>query len=231
MGSTRWIAWVTLLGMACTDQAKTDQTKIDQMEQENANLQEKVKDLERKLAGSEAVRTVLNDRMSFLAKHIEGIKATIVTTEGDIEVGFYPDKAPIHAFNFITRAESGFYDGTIFHRVIKDFMIQGGDPLSKDKNPANDGSGGPVVQIPHEFNDVKHVPGILSMARTSDVTAGAGSQFFIMHGTTPALDGNYTVFGKVSNGMNVVNKIAEAKTGQGDRPSKAMKIIRIDVKR
>ena len=87
------------------------------------------------------------------------------------------------------------------------------------------------MSIPHEFNNLKHTPGVLSMARTSDITMGAGSQFFIMHGTTPNLDGKYTVFGKVTSGMDIVNKIAEGETGRGDRPVKTVRITRIDVKR
>lgn len=226
MNTIRRVLFVAALGVACTDQ-----TQVENLEQETTKLQEKVKDLERKLAGSEAVRAVLNDRMDFLKKSLQGVKAVLVTTEGNIEVEFNPAEAPIHCFNFITRAESGFYDGTVFHRVIKNFMIQGGDPLSKDDNPANDGTGGPIVSIPHEFNNLKHTPGVLSMARTSDITMGAGSQFFIMHGTTPNLDGKYTVFAKVTSGMDIVNKIAEGETGRGDRPVKTVRITRIDVKR
>jgi cyclophilin family peptidyl-prolyl cis-trans isomerase len=153
----------------------------------------------------------------------------IKTNHGDIEAEFYPEKAPIHVFNFVTRAESGFYDGTMFHRVIKGFMIQGGDPLSKDANPTNDGSGGPIASIPHEFNDIKHVKGILSMARTGDKRAGAGSQFFIMHAANPGLDGQYTVFGNVTAGLDVVDKIARTKTGAGDRPMKNAVIRMIEV--
>ena len=229
VGSLRWVALFALfalVSLACTDQAV-----VDQLGQEKASLEAQIKELEQKLAGSEAIRTIISDRMEFLARSIQGVTATLVTTEGDIEVEFYPDKAPIHCFNFITRAEGGFYDGTVFHRVIKNFMIQGGDPLSRDNNPANDGTGGPVIHIPHEFNDLKHTPGILSMARTTDISMGAGSQFFIMHGVTPALDGQYTVFGKVTNGMDVVNKIAEGKTAPGDRPVKTVRIERIEVRR
>ena len=219
VGSLRWVALFALVSLACTDQAV-----VDQLGQEKASLEAQIKELEQKLAGSEAIRTIISDRMEFLARSIQGVTATLVTTEGDIEVEFYPDKAPIHCFNFITRAEGGFYDGTVFHRVIKNFMIQGG--RSRDNNPANDGTGGPVIHIPHEFNDLKHTPGILSMARTTDISMGAGSQFFIMHGVTPALDGQYTVFGKVTNGMDVVNKIAP-----GDRPVKTVRIERIEVRR
>ncbi len=91
-------------------------------------------------------------------------------------------------------------------------MIQGGDPKSKDKDPENDGTGGPVVNIPHEFNDTRHMRGILSMARTSDMSVGAGSQFFVMHASKPHLDGEYTAFGQVTGGMDVVDRIANART-------------------
>lgn len=170
-------------------------------------------------------------KMDFLSKQLEGVKARVETTEGTISLEFYPEKAPIHVFNFITRAESGFYNGSTFHRVIEGFMIQGGDPFSKDNNPNNDGQGGPIANIPHEFNDIKHVPGILSMARISNVNAGAGSQFFIMHGTSPNLDGQYTAFGKVTEGMDVVNKIATTKKNNRDRPLKDITIKNIQVMR
>ena len=168
-------------------------------------------------------------RMLFLAKQIRDVRARIVTNMGDIELRFHPEKAPVHCFAFIARAESGFYDNTKFHRVIKNFMIQGGDPNSKDDDPSDYGTGGPLVHIPHEFNDTKHVPGILSMARISDVSAGAGSQFFIMHGSSPNLDNQYTAFGEVTKGMDVVNSIAMVETAPGDRPLKPVVIKRIDV--
>ncbi len=202
-------------------------------EEDYAKVQFEVKSLRndltvalRRLAKAE----VVNDRFGFLAQKIQGVKARIKTNFGDIETGFFPEKAPIHCFNFITRAESGFYDGTMFHRVIKGFMIQGGDPLSKDDNPANDGGGGPIVNIPHEFNDIKHTKGILSMAR-ANMRLGAGSQFFIMHGVNPGLDGQYTVFGKVTKGLDVVDKIATMKTSKRDRPVKNVVIETIEVYR
>ncbi len=204
-------------------------------EEDYAKVQSEVKSLrndltvtQRKLAEEEARSKVVNDRFSFLAQKLRGVKARIKTNFGDMETEFFPDKAPLQCFSFITRAESGFYDGTIFHRVIENFMIQGGDPLSKDDNPANDGTGGPIVSIPHEFNDIKHTKGILSTAR-ADIPSGAGSQFFIMHGTNPGLDGQYTVFGKVTKGLDVVDKIATTKTGRGDRPVKTVVIQAIEV--
>lgn len=213
-----------VMGLACSHQAR-----IDQLEEEKQVLQTKLAKTEDNLAAAETRERIVMERIGFLARSTAGAKARFATTAGKIEVEFYPEKAPLHCFSFITRAESGFYDGTIFHRVIENFMIQGGDPLSRDDNPANDGTGGPVVNIPHEFNDIKHEPGILSMARTSDMSMGAGSQFFIMHATTPQLDNQYTVFGKVISGMDVVNKIAAGKTGSGDRPVSPVKIGRIDV--
>ena len=152
---------------------------------------------------------------------------------GDIEVKFFPEKAPLHVFAFVTRAEAGFYNGTQFHRVIPGFMIQGGDPKSRDNDPFDDGTGGPIAMLPHEFNDIKHVPGILSTARVPDVSVGAGSQFFIMHGTSPNLDGQYTAFGQVTKGMDVVDEIAKARTMQNppNHPVKPIRIRKIEVYR
>lgn len=159
---------------------------------------------------------IASSRLYFLTNQLKGVKARMITNYGNIEFEFFPEVAPITVFNFTTRAESGFYNNVQFHRVIKDFMIQAGDTNSKDNNPYNDGQGGPIVNIPHEFNNIKHEPGVLSMARISDVSAGAGSQFFIMHGTKPQLDHQYTAFGKVTKGMDVVDKIANVKTIQND---------------
>jgi cyclophilin family peptidyl-prolyl cis-trans isomerase len=207
-------------------------------EEDHENAQSEVKSLrndltvtQRKLAEAEAEAKsdVVNQRLAFLAQQINGTKVRIKTSMGDMEAEFYPEQAPIHSFSFIARAESGFYDGTMFHRVISGFMIQGGDPLSKDSDPANDGSGGPIVAIPHEFNSIKHAKGILSMARVGDKSFGAGSQFFVMHAANPRLDGEYTVFGKVTKGLDVLDKIAATKTSSGDRPLKNVVIKTIEV--
>ena len=220
---------LAVVGMlaACSGVSEEDYAKV---QSEVKSLRNDLTVTHRKLADAEGRSKVVNDRFSFLARKIRGVKARIKTNFGDIETEFFPEKAPIHCFNFITRADSGFYDGTLFHRVIKGFMIQGGDPLSKDDNPANDGSGGPIVSIPHEFNDIKHTKGILSMAR-ADMPSGAGSQFFIMHGANPGLDGQYTVFGKVTKGLDVVDKIAMTKTSKGDRPAQNVVIETIEVYR
>ena len=204
--------------------------KDKQMIEENAKLKEQVKDLQTTVK----LYSHAGKNMRFLASKIEGVKATIVTNMGDIEVEFYPDKAPLHCFNFITRAECGYYDNTQFHRVIKGFMIQGGDPNTKTNNVNTYGTGSPIVAIPHEFNDVNHTPGILSMARPGDEAMGAGSQFFIMHADYPSLDGQYTVFGKVTKGMDVVDAIANVKTiepRKQDRPEKPVRIKTIKVYR
>lgn len=144
---------------------------------------------------------------------------------GEIHIKFRPDVAPNHVANFKRLAEAGFYDGATFHRVIPNFMIQGGDPNTKDSDPTNDGVGGPGYTIKAEFNAVSHTRGIVSMARKKSADS-AGSQFFIMladaneEGTpwTSILDHKYTVFGEVVSGMDAVDKIATAKTDRSDRP-------------
>lgn len=143
------------------------------------------------------------------------------------EAELYPDVAPNTVNNFISLVKKGFYDGLIFHRVIKGFMIQGGDPEGT-------GAGGPGYSIKGEFNlngftnNLKHTPGVLSMARTM-VPDSAGSQFFIMHETSPHLDGSYAAFGKVINGMDVVNEIAAVRTDWNDRPMEGQKISKVTV--
>ena len=138
---------------------------------------------------------------------------------GDIKIRFFSDKAPGHVENFKTLARKGFYDGTTFHRIIPGFMIQGGDPHSKDDNPSNDGTGGPGYNIKAEFNDMPHRRGIVSMARSSSPDS-AGSQFFIVVKDSNFLDGKYTAFGEVIEGMEVVDKVVEQPRNRRDRPEK-----------
>ena len=154
---------------------------------------------------------------------------TIEMENGDIiKVELYPEVAPNTVNNFISLVKKGFYDGLIFHRVIRGFMIQGGCPQGT-------GTGGPGYQIKGEFlqngfpNSLKHEPGVISMARAMHPDS-AGSQFFIMHETSPHLDGSYAAFGKVTEGMDVVNKIAEFPTAWGDKPFEAqvMKSVTVD---
>ena len=154
---------------------------------------------------------------------------TIEMENGDImKAELYPEIAPNTVNNFISLISKGYYDGVIFHRVIPGFMIQGGDPDGT-------GMGGPGYSIKGEFsqngfkNDLKHTPGVLSMARTM-IPDSAGSQFFIMHETSPHLDGEYAAFGKVIEGLEVVDKIAKVKTDYADRPmeDQVMKTVTVD---
>ena len=149
----------------------------------------------------------------------KGPKAIIKTKFGDMDVVFFPEKAPKHVENFIALAKSGFYNGTIFHRVIPGFMIQGGDPNTKDLNkPETYGQGGPSQRLKAEFNDIPHRRGILSMARTNDPNS-AGSQFFIVVKDSNFLDGQYTVFGEVVKGMEVADKIVSLPKNSRDLPT------------
>ena len=153
------------------------------------------------------------------AEGAKGPKAIIKTKFGDMEVAFFPEKAPKHVENFIALSKSGFYNGTIFHRVIPGFMIQGGDPNTKDLNkPETYGQGGPSQRLKAEFNDIPHRRGIVSMARTNDPNS-AGSQFFIVVKDSNFLDGQYTVFGEVVKGMEVADKIVNLPKNSRDLPN------------
>jgi peptidyl-prolyl cis-trans isomerase B (cyclophilin B) len=155
--------------------------------------------------------------------------AVIKTNQGTMVLEFWPDVAPGHVENFKKLAKKGFYDGTCFHRVIKGFMIQGGDPLTKDDaNQARWGTGDPGYKIKAEFNDRKHVRGVLSMARSQDPDS-AGSQFFICHGSPGFLDHQYTAFGKLIKGDDVLEKIATTETAPGDRPVKKMLVESVKI--
>jgi len=155
--------------------------------------------------------------------------AVIKTSEGEMVLEFWPDVAPGHVENFKKLARQGFYDGTCFHRVIKGFMIQGGDPLTKDESKQDRwGTGDPGYKIKAEFNDKPHVRGVLSMARSQDPNS-AGSQFFICHGEPRFLDKQYTAFGKLIKGDDVLEKIATTPIQPGDRPVKRMNIDSIKI--
>jgi peptidyl-prolyl cis-trans isomerase B (cyclophilin B) len=160
--------------------------------------------------------------------------AVIRTSEGDIVVGFWKDAAPNTIENFKKLARSGFYNGTIFHRIVKGFMIQGGDPNSKD--PAKEGSygeGGPGYRIKAEFNDHPHERGVISMAREPDPDS-AGSQFFICLAPVHRLDHQYTTFGKLIKGEDVLERIGntpvtENSMGEVSKPTKRVTIEKIDI--
>ena len=146
-------------------------------------------------------------------------QAIIKTSLGNITVKFYANESPITVNNFLNLAKAGFYNGTKFHRVIKDFMIQGGDPLSKESDTSYWGTGGPGYKFNDEFNSHKLVAGSLAMANSGPDTNG--SQFFIMLEDNP-LPNAYTIFGKVIKGQEIVDAIGNVKTGDGDRPVDAV---------
>jgi cyclophilin family peptidyl-prolyl cis-trans isomerase len=156
----------------------------------------------------------------------EWTRAVIETKHGEIEIEFLQDKAPGHVKNFQDLARKGFYDGTTFHRVIPGFMIQGGDPNTKDPSAprGRHGTGGPGYTIKAEFNDTSHQRGVVSMARSQDPNS-AGSQFFICVADATFLDRQYSAFGRVVRGMEVVDKIVSAPRDKSDNPNE-----RVDMK-
>jgi peptidyl-prolyl cis-trans isomerase B (cyclophilin B) len=160
--------------------------------------------------------------------------AVIKTSEGEMVAEFWSDVAPKTVENFKKLASSGFYDGTAFHRIVKGFMIQGGDPLTKDlKNEARFGTGDPGYKIKAEFNKKSHERGVLSMARSSDPDS-AGSQFFICLGNVSRLDGQYTTFGKLIKGDDVLGKIGDTEVtmsggGEKSKPTKRVTVESIKI--
>ena len=164
--------------------------------------------------------------------------AVISTKYGDIVLEFYPKGAEKHVDSFITHAKNGYFDGTTFHRVIPGYIIQGGDPNSKDDDRSNDGLGGHAANfygegeeenpetwmLPAEFNDRPHITGTLSMARSPGRPNSAGSQFFICAGPTPQLDNKYTVFGQVVEGLDVIQKIVNTPRDRRDNPKEKVEM-------
>ncbi len=156
-------------------------------------------------------------------KKMAETRAIIETKFGSMEIRFFPDVAPNHVNNFIELAKKGFYDGTTFHRVIPGFMIQGGDPNSKDPDKSKHGMGGPGYAIKAEFNDKPHKRGILSMARAANPDS-AGSQFFICVADSFFLDRQYTVFGEVVSGMEAADKIVSQQRDRMDNPTERIEM-------
>jgi peptidyl-prolyl cis-trans isomerase B (cyclophilin B) len=150
------------------------------------------------------------DFMNMDAAQLANWRVVMTTTAGEMEMEFWPETAPNHVRNFLDLCQAGFYDGVIFHRVIPGFMIQGGDPTGT-------GTGGGPRRLKAEFSQRPHKKGVLSMARSSDPNS-ASCQFFVMHDTSPHLDGQYSAFGVVVRGLEVVDAIAKTRTGPGDRP-------------
>jgi peptidyl-prolyl cis-trans isomerase B (cyclophilin B) len=156
-------------------------------------------------------------------KKMSNTKAILETKFGSITIKFFPEVAPGHVKNFIDLAKKGFYDGTTFHRVIPGFMIQGGDPISKDPKAGGVGTGGPGYTIKAEFNEKPHKRGTLSMARAANPDS-AGSQFFICVKDSPFLDRQYTVFGEVESGMEVADKIVTQPRDRNDKPNERVEM-------
>ena len=160
--------------------------------------------------------------------------AQITTTEGELVIEFWPDVAPKTVENFKNLAQKGFYDGTCFHRIIKGFMIQGSDPLTKDAARENHwGTGGPGYQIKAEFNDRSHQRGVISMARSANPDS-AGSQFFICDGDASFLDRQYTAFGRLVKGDDVLAKIAgtpvgSSGSGEQSKPQKRIGVVSVKI--
>jgi peptidyl-prolyl cis-trans isomerase B (cyclophilin B) len=175
--------------------------------------------------------TLLVIGVLFMTIEKEKNVAVISTNFGDMVVEFYPDIAPMHVESFMALVNEEYFNGTTFHRVIPGFMIQGGDPNSRNENRATHGTGGRAGKffglgneedpstwlIPQEFSNTPHVKGILSMARTNDPNS-ASSQFFVCHDNANFLDNNYTVFGKVIDGLDIIDQIANVAKDQNDNP-------------
>lgn len=155
-------------------------------------------------------------------------KAVIETTHGKIVLNLLPDIAPETVRSFIKLAKSGFYNGTLFHRVIPGFMIQGGDPNSKQPDKSKWGIGGPGYTIKAEFNPRSHLRGVVSMARATDPNS-AGSQFFIVTTDSTFLDRQYTAFGEVIEGMEIADKIVNLQKDKNDCPLEEAKMLRISI--
>ena len=209
---------IALINMSCGKSKKEEPVII---EQENQNVEQ-----------SQARKTEEQKR-----------EFGVITTEyGDLIVDFFEDSAPKHVESFKLHAKNGFYDGTIFHRVIPGFMIQGGDPNTKGENKASYGTGGHAAKyygignedepqtwsLPAEFNDISHKRGILSMARSSDPNSG-GSQFFICAADAPHLNGSYTVFGQVIQGEQVIDQVVNLPRDARDNPNRRVTMkVRIE---
>ena len=186
--------------------------------------------------------TLLVIGVLFMTYEKENDVAVISTNFGDMIVEFYPDIAPMHVDSFVALANEEYFNGTTFHRVIPGFMIQGGDPNSRNENKATHGTGGRAGKffgigneedpstwlIPQEFNDTPHVKGILSMARTNDPDS-ASSQFFICHDNASFLDNNYTVFGKVVEGLDIIDEIVNVAKDQNDNPLERVEMLSVRI--
>jgi peptidyl-prolyl cis-trans isomerase B (cyclophilin B) len=179
------------------------------------------------IAGASCVFKIAPDASKVDVAQLDLAKTQVVlvTNYGEMTLSFRPDKAPNHVANFVKLCASGFYDGTKFHRVIRDFMIQGGCPKTKDDTKeAEWGTGGPGYTINLEKSDLRHLRGTLSMARTTDPNSG-GSGFFIMHKDNPGLDGEYSAFGNLESGADTLDRIATTLCGGPQRSAPIQPVI------
>lgn len=163
------------------------------------------------------------------------LEAVMTTDKGEMTIGFYSEQAPGHVKNFLDLAQKGFYDGLAFHRVVRNFMIQGGCPNTREGAQGAPGTGGPGYQIDAEFSDLSHDRGVLSMARSQDPNS-AGSQFFVVHAEhAQHLDGQYSVFGKLKSGLDVLDAIASTEVefgpgGERSKPTERIGIVSVTVR-
>ncbi len=204
---------------------KTEEKNIEKAKTETSTSAQQVK---RPLSAAEIQEKIAAVRAQPAEPVQPGEVAVIETSMGEIVFKFFPDVAPNHCANFKKLANSGFYDGITFHRVIPNFMIQTGDILTADADPSNDGTGMPGYSINAEFSNISHKRGIVSMARRQDPNS-AGSQFFICVADAPWLDGKYSVFGQVIRGMDVADKIVAVPRDKKDRPLKDVIVYKIRV--
>jgi cyclophilin family peptidyl-prolyl cis-trans isomerase len=207
---------------------ETQKNNIDNNKDNNLNNNEGLSDKQAISVSRPDLTKYMVDPNNFKDLVSEYTGAIIKTNKGDIEVKFYNKKSPFTVNNFLNLAELGFYDGTKFHRVISNFMIQGGDPLTKDEDKMYYGTGGPGYRFNDEINNEKLVSGSLAMANSGPNTNG--SQFFIVVAeSTPWLDGAHTNFGEVVGGMDVVNTIRQVETGARDIPIEDVVINSIEL--
>ena len=188
-------------------------------EKENVTMESK---MTHETLTAEQIQTIMDEVSALGTPTIEADEVAVIETRfGRMVIEFDIENAPIHSANFKKLALAGYYDGITFHRIISGFMIQGGDINSRDNDPTNDGSGGPGYTIGEEIHNV-HKRGVIAAARRGNDTnperRSSGSQFYICHVDIPNLDGEYTAYGKIIEGMEVIDKIAEVNTGPGDRP-------------
>lgn len=198
-------ATVLVLVPGCANIQQQDSSGTTQRDQTEQLTQDSSEREESRVVSAEPLKTIHDFPADQDGDHVE---AVIMTAKGDIVLHFYREVAPVTVSSFLNRARQGYYDGQCFHRVVPGFVIQAGDPLSTNPTDPYLGTGGPGYRIPAEFNQLPHLDGTLSMARSEDKNSG-GSQFFICLGPQPSLNSQYTVFGQTVQGLEVVHSIVQ----------------------